>query len=70
MKQILYTAPFTPKYRDYLKIVLASKRITIKLAEGVFGSKKKNENEEDRPGDRAMRNKMNEDLVDEEEKDK
>ena len=55
MKQILYNLPFTPKYRDYLKTVLASKRITLKVGGTNSVSKKKSYNEEDRPGDRPMK---------------
>lgn len=70
MKQILFNAPFTLKYRDYLKIVLASKRITIKLgAASASGSKKKNDIPEDRPGDRAMRENPKANAVEEDEEE-
>ncbi len=56
MKQILYNLPFNAKYRDYLKTVLASKRVTLKVGgDAAILSKKKSYNAEDRPGDRPMK---------------
>jgi hypothetical protein len=57
LKQMLYSDAFTAKHRDYLKIVLASKRIQVTI--GPLKDKKKitsmEINEEERPGDRGLR---------------
>jgi hypothetical protein len=58
LKQMLYSNAFTAKHRDYLKIVLASKRIQVTI--GPLKDKKKvitsmEINEEERPGDRGLR---------------
>jgi hypothetical protein len=57
LKQMLYSDTFTAKHRDYLKIVLASKRIQVTI--GPLKDKKKvtsmEINEEERPGDRGLR---------------
>lgn len=64
--------PFTAKHRDYLKIVLASKRISIKIggnsSSGKHTTGEKADISENRPGDRAMREaKTNVDQAEEEE---
>ena len=69
---MLYTEPFTAKHRDYLKIVLASKRVKLTLEP--WKDKKKilsaNINSEEMPGDRPLRHnalKANVEVDEEEE---
>ncbi len=66
---MLYTEPFTAKHRDYLKIVLASKR--VKLTVEPWKDKKKimsaNINSEEMPGDRPLRQNVLTSNVEEDE---
>ena len=70
MKQILYNLPFTAKYRDYLKTVLASKRVTLSVGGAATSlSKKKSYNSEDRPGDRPMKDGVSANIVEQDEEE-